>query len=196
MNANREKLYGYSYLFALTLVFSALATESTLMYSLIRGSSAFSYEPLIVGIVLCTLFSALGQMLSKTKEIGRWIFFVSAVSSIVSYDIFVSWRVMDGFLYFSSAVTSFMFGWFAYWEFLPYSWIYISKRRISKKHIVIIVTLGIPSILVTYYVFLYSPIVVSFFDSHPWAMTLVGILITSIVSTLGGLLIGRRTKKS
>ena len=193
MNQDGEKLYSYSYLFVVTLAFSALATELFLLYLFVRGNLWVPVELILVGIAICTLFSALGQRLSKVNDIGRWIFFVSTVSSAVYYLTFVHSRI-GGYLawIFIYIFLSAYLGWFAFWELLGYVWTSATEMKISKKPIIIVGTISIIGILVIYLVSAYLIEIVSFLDTHPWAMTLIGVLMT----LLGGIIIGRRTKKS
>ena len=86
---------------------------------------------------------------------------------------------------------AFFFAVLLYREFLERGWKYIIKMKISKKTVIVIATMSIIGVLVIYSVSVYSTTIVSFLDSHPWAMTLVATLIT----LLGGIFIGRRTKK-
>ena len=194
MNANREEIYSYSYLFGVTLVFSALASEIFLLYLLARGSILVIFEPLIVGIMLCILFSVLGGRLSKVNGIRKWISSVSAFSCTLYYGIFFVPTILTNSLiqYIGYGVpASLTIGYFS-WDFLDIGWEYMSQRKIARKTIAIAVGISILGILFVSFASVYSTELISFFDSHPWAMTLIGVLAT----LFGGILIGRRTKKS
>jgi len=194
MSANKEEVYSYSYLFVVTLFFSALASGIFLFYLLVRESFWIPYEPVIVGIALCILFSGLGQRLSKVNEIGRWILFVSSLTSILDYEIFVAptiinlrWSNIIGY-----SIGFFIFVWYVLGESLNRSWAYLCQRKINKKLLAVIIGGSLLASLAIFLVSAYYTTIVSFFDSHPWAMTLIGVLITLV----GGIIIGRRTKKS
>ena len=193
MNTNREKIYSYSYLFTVTSVFSLFATEIFLIYSLVRGSFLTFVELPVVGIILCTFFSVLGQKISKVNEIQIGIFYVSAISIVLHYEIFfaptiITNKLIDVIWY---GVLGVLGMGFIYWIFLNFCWKYLSQRKIAKKPIAVIFGSVIVAILAFFFVFIYSTEIMSFFDSHPWIMTLIGVLIT----LLGGIFIGRRTKK-
>ena len=68
MNENREKLHSYAYLFVVTLVFSAFATEIFVFYLFVQESLQIPIHPLIVAIVSFPLFSVLAQKISKVNE--------------------------------------------------------------------------------------------------------------------------------
>ena len=194
MNENREKLYSYSYLLVVSLIFSALATEIFLLYLFTRENSWTEYELVLVGILSCTFFSALGQKLSKVNDIGRWIFVVSACSSTSYYYIFAApmsitrslWQIPTWGVFFSSVLG------YGFWLAINIGWEYLSERKIGKKFVAVILGSAILCILVIVSISVYSTEIISFFDSHPWFMTLIGVLIT----LFGGIAIGRRTKKS
>jgi len=194
MSANKEKVYSYSYLFVVTLFFSALASGIFLFYLLARESPWIPYEPGIVGIASCISFSGLGQRLSKVNEIGRWILFVSGLNVILGYEIFVAPTIIttrwDDILV--DGMMLFLFGWYLLWESLNYSWAYLCRRKINKKLLAVIIGSSFLASLAIFLVSAYYTAIVSFFDTHPWAMTLIGVLIT----LAGGIIIGRRTKKS
>lgn len=191
MNTNKETIYNYSYLFVVALVFSALATEIFLLYLFLRQIFPTVYEPSIVVIVLSIFFSALGQRLSKVNGIGKWIASISTASSGIYYFIFVSPKI-ENYLIVVSLYAMVAFVVWTFWDPLANVWTYISKTKVSKKPTIVMVTTGVVGIFALYLVFVYSTTIVSFFDRHPWAMTLIGVVLT----LLGGIVIGRRTKSS
>ena len=193
MSINTEEIHSYSHLFVVTLVFSTLATESFLLYSFLRESSLMPYEPEIVYVTISMIFSGLGRRISKVNRGGAWIFGVSVLSSASYYELFVATTLLGDLIprIFSYVFISFFFG-FAMWDILPDAWSDLTRRKIAKKNVVIIFGTGVLVILAIFLAFVYSTTIVSFFDSHPWAMTLIGIFVT----LFGGILIGRRSKKS
>lgn len=187
MNVDPEKGYSYSYLFAVTLVFSSLATEVFILYLSFRGS-VWATLDIIVGLILVLLFSALGQKISKVKELGGWIFGVSTVSSGVYYNLFA----LSTIPHLLPTVAIFpLLAWMGYvaWDMLGSGWEYIGKMKVSKKPVILVAAIAI-GILATFFVSIYSIEIMSFLDSHPWIMTLIGVLIG-----IGGIIFGRRTKK-
>jgi len=192
MNAHQEKIHSYFYLFVVTLVFSALATESFLLYSFLRESFWMPLEPSIVVVVTSIIFSGLGQRISKINQAGMGILIVSTISSASYYEFFVAPTPLINiginilvYVFFAS-----MFG-FGSWDVLNDVWADLTRRKIIKKTVVLVFGTGLLVILAIFFAFIYSTTIVSFFDSHPWAMTLIGVLAT----LLGGIFIGRRTKK-
>lgn len=198
MNANRERIYNYSYLFVVSLAFSVLGTEAFLLYLFVRkGPHEFTdFDVPIIGFTLWILFSALGQRLSKVNGIRKWILFISGFSSFSYYTVFVTPTIiykletLVGII--GIGVGFFAMGWILIWEVLDNAWTFLNQRKISQKFVaVIFFGIGVSGVVI-FLVFVYSTTIMSFFDSHPWIMTLLGILAT----LLGGIFIGRRTKES
>lgn len=192
MNANREKIYNYSHLFVSTLVFSALATESFLLYSFLRESFWVPLEPSIVIAIMSVIFSGLGQRISKIDQVGIWILIVSAISSASYYEFFVAPTTLSliGINILMYGLFTFVFG-FGSWDALNVVWAGLTRRKIIRKTAVLVFGTGLLVILAIFVASVYSTAIISFFDTHPWAMTLIGVLAT----LLGGIFIGRRTKK-
>ena len=192
MNENQEKIHSYSHLFVLTLVFSALATESFLLYSFLRESFWMPLEPSIVVAVMSIIFSGLGQRISKIDQVGMWILIVSVISSASYYEFFVAPTPLSniGINILFYGFLAFTFG-FGSWDALNDVWASLTRRKIIKKTAVLVFGTGLLVILAIFVASVYSTAIVSFFDSHPWTMTLIGVLAT----LLGGIFIGRRTKK-
>ena len=94
MNSNR-KVYTYSYLFVTGLLFSVLASEIFLLYLHMRDGYWILEEPYIVGIIGIISFSAIGQKVSKINSIGRYILFVSAICSILSFQFFFALQIAN-----------------------------------------------------------------------------------------------------
>jgi hypothetical protein len=187
MSASEEKGYGYLYLFEVTVLFSALATASFLSYVSLRGGS-LSYELFMVGVLLCVSFSALGERIGKINQIGKWIFFISAFSISLTHRLFFNplaiatiWIDIPYY-----AVIFLIFGSFALWSFLSYIWSYLCRKRMTKKPLAVIIASMISAILGSYFALTYTATIVSFFDTHPWAMTFIAILVTSVLAFIGG----------
>jgi hypothetical protein len=153
------------------------------------------FEPWMIGLVICTSFSILGERLSKINQIKRWIFLVSVCSTLLSYEIFLEPLFIISnqvtFLVGIPFVLSFT-GWWMYWDGLILIRTFISQRRMNKRRIVVISSVCALSVLAIFLTYIRFAEIVFFFDTHPWAMTLIGVLAT----LLGGIFIGRRTKKS
>lgn len=95
MSVNQREIHRLPHLFVVTLLFSLLPNATFILYSLLRESVWEPYEHMIVAFALCACFSALGERLSKIKEIGTAIFIVSMVSASSNYLIFRSSYVLN-----------------------------------------------------------------------------------------------------
>lgn len=195
MNGSKEVSIhlGSTTIFIALLVFSTIATEIFLGYLLVRGRSVIDVEAVLVGTVIWMFFSVVGEKLNKIRDTGRWIFLVSGVTSLTYYRFFYVQRIISilvlGELFFY-VVGAYMFGSFALWEFWIWSETYLRQRKMPKKSALIIVgTFSGASVLI-YIVYSYQQAIMSFFDSHPWVVGLISIMVSIIV----GVFIGRRTK--
>jgi hypothetical protein len=190
-SASKEKVYGYLDLLGITCVFSGLANSILLFYWLVRKNFFFPYEPLIFGIVLCIIFSALGQRLSRISRVGKWIFGISTYSSIVNYMLFVSNTTIDLSFILLVGFPLFLFA-LVVWIVLQPIGKSVSQMRFSMKAKAIV--LGASSLLVFIIVFtsIFYQEIASFLDAHSWTMTLISVIASIIVAFLGGRSIGRK----
>ena len=195
MNGSKEVNIhlGSTTIFVALLVFSAIATEIFLGYLLVRGRSIIDVEAVLVGTVIWMFFSVVGEKFTKIQDSGRWILLISGVTSITYYRFFYVQKIISilvlGELFFY-VIVAWMFGWVALWELWIWSVTYLRQRKMPRKSALIIVgTFSVASVL-TCIVYSYQQTIMSFFDSHPWVVGLIGIVISIIV----GVFVGRRTK--
>lgn len=199
MYSDDEKKYSYRYLLSIILLFSGLTNFSLLCYWFVQKSFFIPLEPLIVGIVICVSFSALGQRLSKIDGIGKWIFGISTYSSIANYMLFISSRTIDLLTILFIFVVLFFLLPFLFWTtFLqPLSKSilkYMSQVKFSTRARVTVLGGSLLVIFILVFASIFSQEIISFFDTHAWVMTLIGIVVSILVAFIGGISIGRKKR--
>ena len=187
---DQKDIHSYHQLFTVTLLFPSLSTVTLITYTFVRGSLWEPFEPLAVAICLCVFLSALGQRLSKIKKIGAWIFYISGFCALSSYEVFASTRIVGSSIFFS-LMLAFVPSGYPVWGTLNELWEYLCRKEITRGRILVVGGSGVLAVLLVFSIVTYLVDILHFFDSHPWAMTLVG----AVITLLGGILIGRKTKK-
>lgn len=193
MKVNQKRIHNYGHLFVVTLLFSGLASIIFVIFSLLRKSGWF--ESAIVATASCIFFSALGQRLSQIRQVGRGILFTSVVSIWLNYLVFVSptvvGRIPSFYLWFAIAFSSLAL---VGWDYLGDLWEKLSQREITRRWALFIIGGGVPSVVLVIFIVTHFSEILLFFDTHPWAMTLISVLV-SFLLFLGGMLVGRKTKE-
>lgn len=195
MNESKEAITRLSYAttFVGLLVFSTLATEVFLGYLLVRGYSLSDIEALLAGLVIWTSFSVLGQRFIKLRHSGKWILLISASASAAYYRFFNMQRILSLEVVFDLigyALVAAMFGSIAWWELINSVAKNLSKRKMPKRTVFIVLVTSSATFFCIWAGYSYQQTIMSFLDNHPWAVGLIGI----IVSIAMGVFIGRRTK--
>lgn len=193
MNQPAE-IHGYLHLFVVGLVFSFLANLVFIPYSFYRGDLLL--EPILVALVIGVVFSVLGQEISKIKKIGRWILIISTFSMFLNYRVFVIPRSLSNI---QSEIVVYayasMFLGFVGWSLSSHILSKVIQKTLTGKRLGLAIGCITLFVLFVIYVTMNLPELMHFFDTHPWAMTLIGVLVSSLISLGGGILVGRRTKE-
>lgn len=195
MNGSKEASphLGFTTTFVGILVFSTLATEVFLVYLSLRGRSITFWEAIPASVIIGIFFSGLGERITKIQNSSTWVIPISVFTNATYYRLFIDQRIISSLIFIELigyAMFSFVYGGWFLSVLLPIGKKYLKQREISRK--VALKTVGslLVILLFGYIAYSYQQTVISFFDSHPWIIGLIGI----VVSTIVGVIVGRRTK--